>query len=306
MRFVATGMQGWRRSMEDAHIANVNLGNGCSFFGVFDGHGGKFFEVLTYLGQEVATYVKKHYCRMLTGLASFKSKMYKEALEESFLKIDEMMLTDQGQKELIKIGKSQSGDDGYYSQPDSKCFAGCTATVLLVTPTEIYCANSGDSRTVLSKSKIAMDMSKDHKPDDPEERKRIYNAGGFVEDSRVNGMLALSRALGDFEYKSNQLFKARDQAVSAFPDVKCITLDSTCEFVVLACDGIWDVMTSQQVITFMHNKAYGGSFQERKKRTLADLTKGIEQCLDECCATDLASSQGLGCDNMTAIIVEFI
>ena len=67
-------------------------------------------------------------------------------------------------------------------------------------------------------------MSKDHKPDDPEERKRIYNASGFVEESRVNGMLALSRALGDFEYKSNQLLKAKEQAVTAFPDIKVLPL----------------------------------------------------------------------------------
>jgi len=65
-------------------------------------------------------------------------------------------------------------------------------------------------------------MSQDHKPDDPEERKRIYNANGFVEESRVNGMLALSRALGDFEYKSNPSLKAKDQAVTCHPDVKVI------------------------------------------------------------------------------------
>ena len=151
----------------------------------------------------MALYVKKHYPKLLKSLPNFQNKMYKEALEESFLKIDEMMLTEQGQRDLIKIGKNQSGDDGYYSYAEAKSFAGCTATVILVTPTEIYCANAGDSRTVLSKGKTALEMSKDHKPDDPEERKRIYNASGFVEDSRVNGMLALSRALGDFEYKSN-------------------------------------------------------------------------------------------------------
>jgi serine/threonine protein phosphatase PrpC len=74
----------------------------------------------------------------------------------------------------------------------------------------------------MSKGKQAVDLSKDHKPDDIEERRRIYNAGGHVEDSRVNGMLALSRALGDFEYKSNQLLKAKDQAVTAFPEIKCV------------------------------------------------------------------------------------
>lgn len=88
-------MQGWRRSMEDSHITNTNLGNGLSLFGVFDGHGGKFsksestISLTPYLGQEVALYVKKHYCKILSNLPSFKSKNYKLALEESFLKIDE-------------------------------------------------------------------------------------------------------------------------------------------------------------------------------------------------------------------------
>lgn len=122
---------------------------------------------------------------MLTNLPSYKSKNYRLALEESFMKIDEQMLSDAGKKEL---GPNTSG---------------CTATVALITPTEIYCCNAGDSRTVYSKNKQAIELSKDHKPDDPEESRRIYAANGFVEESRVNGMLALSRALGDFEYKTN-------------------------------------------------------------------------------------------------------
>lgn len=121
------------------------------------------------------------------------------------------MLTETGQKELIKLGKGTTADDNYNSyNNEAKSFAGCTATVILVTQTEIYCSNAGDSRTVMSKNKLAVDLSKDHKPDDTEERRRIYAANGFVEDSRVNGNLALSRALGDFEYKSNQLLKPKD------------------------------------------------------------------------------------------------
>ena len=59
--------------------------------------------------------------------------------------------------------------------------------------------------------------------------------------------------------------------MSAFPDVKCVTISPDCEFVILACDGIWDVMTSQAAITFMHKNAYNGNFADRKKRTLQDL-----------------------------------
>jgi len=98
--------------------------------------------------------------------------------------------------ELQSQSESGFGDQG-------KSFAGCTATVLLVTKTEIICANAGDSRTVLSRGGRAKYMSEDHKPDNPSELARIQRSGGFVEDGRVNGMLALSRALGDFEYKNN-------------------------------------------------------------------------------------------------------
>lgn len=205
------------------------------------------------------------------------------------MKIDEMMLSDAGKRELG--GNLQ---------------AGCTATVALITPSEIYCCNAGDSRTVMSKGKQAVDLSVDHKPDDPEEHRRIVAANGFVEESRVNGMLALSRALGDFEYKNNRNMKAKDQAVTAFPDVKCVQLTSDTEFVLLACDGIWDVMTSQQGISYVHKQLYNDNFQvESKKRTMQQLVKGIEGMMDECCAKDLSSCGGLGCDNMTAILVEF-
>jgi len=70
--------------MEDSHIAHIGLEpGGNSLFGVFDGHG----------GQEVALYVKKHFAKELIKLASYKSKCYKEALEECFIKMDELMET---------------------------------------------------------------------------------------------------------------------------------------------------------------------------------------------------------------------
>lgn len=119
-----------------------------------------------------------------------------------------MMLTKEGKAEIKKLAN------------EGESYAGCTATSVIITPTEIYCGNAGDSRTVLSYNGVNRDMSVDHKPDDPLEKKRIYNANGFVEDGRVNGALALSRAIGDFEYKGNSMMKVHDQAVTAFPDIK--------------------------------------------------------------------------------------
>lgn len=79
--------------------------------------------------------------------------------------------------------------------------AGCTATVVLLTDSKIICANAGDSRAILCEKGQTIELSKDHKPTSPEEKKRVVNAGGEVELGRVNGILSLSRAIGDFEYK---------------------------------------------------------------------------------------------------------
>jgi serine/threonine protein phosphatase PrpC len=148
-------------------------------------------------------------------------------------------------------------------------------------------------------------LSEDHKPDDPIEKKRIYNANGFVEDGRVNGMLALSRALGDFEYKNNPAMKAKDQAVTAHPDITVVPIQANCEFVLLACDGLWDCMTSEEAIAWTHKNIYKGRFQKGALKE-ADFVKGVEAIVDASCAEDIGASQGLGCDNITACLVEFL
>ncbi|CAG8771746.1 18171_t:CDS:2 [Gigaspora margarita] len=160
--------------------------------------------------------------------------------------------------------------------------SGCTAVMSIVTPNgDIYVGNAGDSRAVLSEDG---------------ESKRIQDAGGFVEFGRVNGNLALSRALGDFEFKQNSNFPAEKQIVTAYPDVKRhkIKLDAT-EFLVLACDGIWDCLSSQQVVSFIRK-----NISEHK-----DLRKACEDLMERCLAKD-SELGGIGCDNMTVIIVGFL
>lgn len=115
------------------------------------------------------------------------------------MQIDDLMLTEEGQQELITLSNS-----------DSKSYAGCTATTVLVTPETIYCANAGDSRTVLSRNCRAENLSVDHKPSDPIELQRIQQAGGYVENDRISGKIALSRSLGDFEHKNNAALSAKE------------------------------------------------------------------------------------------------
>lgn len=96
--------------------------------------------------------------------------------------------------------------------------SGCTATTALFTNKKIFVANAGDSRTVLGVKGTAKAMSFDHKPDNEGERARIISAGGFVDSDRVNGNLALSRAIGDFDFKRLSI-DPEEQIVTAFPDV---------------------------------------------------------------------------------------
>jgi len=138
--------------------------------------------------------------RELVKLESFQSGDYETALKEIFCKIDDLIVLPEGKAELKKYckNKSREGIDNI------GMFAGATACCVLLTPSAVICANAGDSRAVLSQSSTAVDLSIDHKPDLPAEKSRIEKAGMFVEEQRVNGMLNLSRSLGDLEYKQNR------------------------------------------------------------------------------------------------------
>lgn len=118
---------------------------------------------------------------------------------------------------------------------------------------ELYVANAGDSRCIICREGKAIDMSLDHKPEDVPELERITKAGGKVSnDGRINGGLNLSRAIGDHSYKQNKDLGAKEQMITALPDVKTLTIDPLKDqFMVLACDGIWNFMSSQDVCDFI-------------------------------------------------------
>jgi protein phosphatase 1G len=182
--------------------------------------------------------------------------------------------------------------------------AGCTANAVLLTEKVVVCGNAGDSRAVLSRGGVALGLSEDHKPNEEGEKRRIENAGGWVETIegtgggrthyRVNGNLNLSRALGDLEYKKREDLKASEQIISATPDVSVTERKEEDEFVLIACDGIWDVKDNQAAVDFCREKLY---VEKKSPKQTA------EELLDACLAKDAKESQGIGADNMTAIIV---
>ena len=102
---------------------------------------------------------------------------------------------------------------GVQDQTNSRDSSGCTAVCAVITPTHILCANAGDSRCVLGTAGITKNLSEDHKPTDDGERRRIENAGGRVQWKRVDGDLAVSRALGDFQFKARDDLPPEQQRV---------------------------------------------------------------------------------------------
>ncbi|XP_028258342.1 protein phosphatase 1G isoform X2 [Parambassis ranga] len=186
-------------------------------------------------------------------------------------------------------GKEEPGSD-----------SGTTAVVALIRGKQLIVANAGDSRCVVSEHGKAVDMSYDHKPEDELELARIKNAGGKVTmDGRVNGGLNLSRAIGDHFYKRNKALPPEEQMISAMPDVKVLTLNEEHDFMVIACDGIWNVLSSQEVVDFISERIKPD--QSGKARPLSSI---VEELLDHCLAPD-TSGDGTGCDNMTCIIITF-
>lgn len=174
--------------------------------------------------------------------------------------------------------------------------SGCTAVVALLHDKELFVANAGDSRCVVCRKGKALEMSIDHKPEDQIEFDRIQKAGGRVTlDGRVNGGLNLSRAIGDHGYKMNKKLPPEEQMISALPDIKKITICPDDEFMVLACDGIWNFMTSDDVVEFVQDRITDPN------KKLSDI---CEEMFDYCLAPH-TKGDGTGCDNMTAIIVQF-
>lgn len=226
------------------------------------------------VGEKIAKYAGLHLHKRIVSHHLYSMGKIEEAIRNAFLLIDEDMLKDN----------------------ELKCeMAGSTANVVIVKNNKIFCGNVGDSRAVASVRGRVEELSHDHKPSNELEIKRITAAGGWVEFNRVNGNLALSRALGDFIFKKNNSKRPEEQIVTAYPDVivKDVTPDH--EFIVLACDGIWDVLTNQQVVDFVRARLG----QKMEPEIIC------EELMMRCLARD-SHMGGLGCDNMTVILVCFL
>jgi len=201
----------FRRTMEDAHIICDPFGDDASqgFFAIYDGHGGRGVVDFT---------LRTLHSNLLEEL---KSSTPEEALKQAFLNTDK------------EIGEQKIESSG------------STAVTALIQREDkkLYIANCGDARAVIGVDGKAKRLSKDHKASDEGEAKRITDLGGFVVLNRVNGVLAVSRALGDFNMKE---FVIAEPFITTndIPDTENI-------FLILACDGLWDVTSDQEAIDLL-------------------------------------------------------
>lgn len=163
---------------------------------------------------------------------------------------------------------------------------GTTAVVVLICGSDIYSANCGDSRAVLCRSGTAVDLTVDDKPTSCTEVARIRKLGGFVTaNGRVNGDLALSRSLGDC---------ALQPFVTWEPKITGFNLRCEDEFIILACDGIWDVLTSQQAVDVVRSVVH-----DDRDHSPDGYIKAATKL------RDYAYSKGSG-DNLSAIVVKLV
>jgi protein phosphatase 1L len=206
--------QGIRATMEDAHC--VDIQRNYAIFGLFDGHGG--VSVARYAAKNLPDKIREN-CAKNAESDLFSLK----ALKRSFLELHKNI------------------DDKLFNQ-------GCTALVVIIKDGTISVANAGDSRAVMCMAGRARALSNDHKPDRPDEKARIEKLGGYVIKfgvPRVNGILAISRALGD---------KALNPLVTPEPEVIHTTLTQLDEFLIMACDGVWDVMNNQDAVDIVRGE----------------------------------------------------
>mmetsp|Transcript_85185 Transcript_85185/g.266507 ORF Transcript_85185/g.266507 Transcript_85185/m.266507 type:complete len:660 (+) Transcript_85185:53-2032(+) len=216
-RAAVAAMQGVRVNFEDAHF----LDQGRGLCGVFDGH----------LGDDAAAFCAERLHKHVEAAGELSSS----TLLAAFSACDREMR-----------GALPEGSE-----------SGSTATFAAVrqdgSPEQlkVLVASCGDSRALLwRKESGTIEATRDHRPSDAEERKRIEAAGGSVSDEfdppRVDGQLACSRALGAFKFKQDAALAEAAQKVSGVPEVYEWSAKPG-DWLLLACDGVWDTFSSERV-----------------------------------------------------------
>ncbi|RAL36961.1 hypothetical protein DM860_003883 [Cuscuta australis] len=232
-RFGLTSVCGRRRDMEDAvavHPYSLRRNHDNSkrfhFFGVYDGHG----------CSHVAMKCRDRMHEIVREELVEGEPLWEEAMSRSFCKMDQEITELSAGADSVAAERSSCRCELQTPQCDA---VGSTAVVAVVTPESIVVSNCGDSRAVLCRNGSAVPLSVDHKPDLPDEMKRIEDAGGRViywDGPRVLGVLAMSRAIGDNYLKPYVIPEPEVTITERTPEDECL---------IIASDGLWDVVSNE-------------------------------------------------------------
>ncbi len=315
-----SGRQGERPEMEDTHAAILNFDKSNeAFFGIFDGHLGKKAAVaIAQGGQEDGNYIAPLHEHIHERIASFKKQASSWGLD----------LTDPKSFEIYASVYAELYARAYEDMDKdlSEFISGSTAVTAHITQfngvLQLILGWVGDSRAVLvyEDGKVSRrGTTVDHKPDNPEEYKRVKGAGGFITEatkddvSRVGGHLAMSRALGDGILKQLPIGKG----IIATPGLKTVQLEPhRHQLVILACDGVWDVLSNKDAAGIVQKalKETGPLPEDPAQKTqnvYGDIEETHEEGNDDCAKRaaralrDAAKKAG-STDNISALVVEFL
>ena len=173
---------------------------------------------------------------------------------------------------------------------------GTTANIMLIRSGIIYIANVGDSLSVMYKNRKAYNLNREHQTIIESEKERVLKSGASIVGYRINGMLNLTRAIGDLKFKSNSNLKRHEQSVISLPEITKIDNIDDIDFIIMGCDGVWDCVKRQLVCDFVDRE-----IRENPNKNLSEILKVI---FDKCVSPVWGVI--LGTDNMSCIIIQFL
>jgi len=224
----------YRRTMEDSHVLIARYGGNAnrSYFGVYDGHGGR---------ETVDIVEKILHQNILKEIDASNGRGIEEALRKAYLDTD------------LHLKTQQTGRSGSTSV---SCIFVKSKNNQLDDIRTLYVANAGDSKAILCRGTQAMEITEEHKPSSEKEKIRLENTKPpvWVTNDKVAGILGVSRSFGDMELK---------QWVTAEPFTMSIPITPTDNFLIMACDGLWDVCSHQKAVDIVLEHA------QEKSRDLA-------------------------------------
>eukprot|EP01017_Pseudomicrothorax_dubius_P002921 TRINITY_DN10274_c0_g1_i2.p1 TRINITY_DN10274_c0_g1~~TRINITY_DN10274_c0_g1_i2.p1 ORF type:complete len:307 (-),score=33.86 TRINITY_DN10274_c0_g1_i2:9-929(-) len=273
VRYAAALMQGWTKEIDDAFIARTDIQEGIHLFGVFVGQSGR----------AVSRFAQRHFEDELLKNEKFKAKDYKGALEDTFLEMDRMLRSEQGRQEVFQLTDRNSLNRG----------ESCAANVILIVEDTVYCANVGDSRTILFREDNTIVLTTDQSLENPEECARITRAGGIIQHKRINDITVRPRSLGILDLKTRTDLNEREQIITAFPDVTIAKVNYKNEYIFMGNSAIWGSLSNEDIVNLINGN-------------LSYYQKDVKQTLDTVIDRILPPQASLGmieCMNLTSILI---